>query len=63
MVVVAPGRIQMEVQEGQMFVTLGSTLYYQAYRVIDVIVAFPSLTVPSQLLGESQVLIGLTCQT
>lgn len=58
---VAPGRIKMEVLEGQMFVTLGSTLYYQTYRMINVIVAFPSLTVPSQLLGESQVLIGLTC--
>lgn len=43
-----------------MFVTLDSALYYRAYRVINVIVAFPSRTVPILLLGESQVLIGVT---
>lgn len=32
-------------------------------KLINVIVAFPSLTGPSPLLGEIQVLIGLTCST
>lgn len=60
MVVMALGRNKIEGQGGQMFVTLDSALHYQAYRVINVIVAFPSHTVPFLLLGESQVLTGLT---
>lgn len=62
MVVVAQGKVKMEGQGGQMFVALCSTLYYGwLTRLINVIIAFPSLTVPSLLLGEIQVLIGLTC--